>query len=254
MFQNHLLQLLTLVAMEPPAVYDADALRNEKVKVLRCLRDIPPEQSARETVRAQYAGYRNEMGVRPESTVETFAAIRVYVDNWRWEGVPFYLRSGKMLHDKSSEIIIQFRRPPTQILDVQAGKTELFTNRLSIRVQPDEGMCLRFVTKIPDQGLQTRPVDMDFDFSNSFGRHAIPEAYERLLLDAMQGDASLFARADEIELAWRFIDGIRTGWEGANAPALLEYPPGSWGPEASERLLWRDRRWWINGTADDGKS
>jgi glucose-6-phosphate 1-dehydrogenase len=254
MFQNHLLQLMTLVAMEPPTVYDAEALRNEKVKILKSLREIPPEVSAKQTIRGQYAGYTSEPGVNPGSKVETFAAIRVFVDNWRWQGVPFYLRSGKMLKEKSSEIIVQFRRPPTQILDVQAGKTELFTNRLSICVQPDEGMHLRFITKIPDQGLQTRPVDMDFHFRDSFGQNSIPEAYERLLMDALQGDAALFARSDEIETAWQFIDGIRGGWESEYGPPLLQYTPGSWGPEAAEHLLWREGRWWMHDCAPHGSA
>lgn len=254
MFQNHLLQLMTLVAMEPPTVYDAEALRNEKVKVLKSLREIPPEVSAKQTIRGQYAGYTAEPGVNPGSTIETFAAVRVFADNWRWQGVPFYLRSGKMLKEKSSEIIVQFRRPPTQVLDVQAGKTELFTNRLSICVQPDEGMHLRFITKVPDQGLQTRPVDMEFHFKDSFGQHSIPEAYERLLMDAMQGDAALFARSDEIETAWQFIDGIRAGWESEYAPPLLQYTPGSWGPNAAEHFLWREGRWWMHDCGPHGSS
>jgi glucose-6-phosphate 1-dehydrogenase len=243
-FQNHLLQLLTLVAMEPPVAFEADALRNEKVKVLSALRDISPEHSARATVRAQYEGYDKEPGVKPGSGTETFVAMKLFIDNWRWQGVPFYLRSGKMMKEKSSEILVQFRRPPTQILDVQAGKTELFTNRLIISIQPDEGIHLRFVAKVPDKGMETRPVEMDFNFRDSFGAKAIPEAYERLLVDAFNGDASLFARSDEIELAWRFIDGIRSGWESPYAPPLLTYPRGSWGPRASDELLGRDGRWW----------
>jgi glucose-6-phosphate 1-dehydrogenase len=245
-FQNHLLQLLTLVAMEPPAVFEADALRNEKVKVLSALREMPPEHSARSTVRAQYEGYTSEEGVESKSTTETFAAMRLFIDNWRWQGVPFYLRSGKMMKEKSSEIVIQFRRPPTQILDLQAGRTELFTNRLSICIQPDEGIHLHFITKVPDQGMQTRPVDMDFHYRDSFGANAIPEAYERLLLDALNGDASLFSRSDEIELAWQFVDGIRSGWESEHAPPLLLYKPQTWGPRAADDLLGRDGRWWIH--------
>jgi len=243
-FQNHLLQLLTLVAMEPPVAFEADALRNEKVKVLSALRDISPEHSARSTVRAQYEGYLSEQGVKPGSSTETFVAMRLYIDNWRWQGVPFYLRSGKMMKEKSSEITVQFRRPPTQILDVQAGRTELFTNRLSISIQPDEGIHLRFIAKVPDKGMETRPVEMDFNFRESFGEKAIPEAYERLLLDAFNGDASLFARSDEIELAWQFIDGLRAGWESSYASLLFTYAPGSWGPAASDELLGRDGRWW----------
>ncbi len=248
MFQNHLLQLLTLVAMEPPVAFEADALRNEKVKVLSALREISPEHSTLATVRAQYEGYRKEEGVAANSQTETYAAVRFHVDNWRWQGVPFYLRSGKAMKEKASEITVQFRRPPTQILDTQAGRTELFTNRLTICVQPDEGIHLRFIAKVPDQGMQTRPVEMDFDFQNSFGAKAIPEAYERLLLDALNGDASLFARSDEIERAWTLIDGIRAGWESAYAPPLLTYAPGSWGPAGADDLLGRDGRWWVHNS------
>jgi glucose-6-phosphate 1-dehydrogenase len=246
MFQNHLMQLLTLVAMEPPAVYGADALRNEKVKVLSALREIPPEVSTAHTVRGQYEGYRSEVGVDPGSTTETFAALKIHIDNWRWQGVPFYLRSGKMMQKKATEILVVFRRPPTQILDIHTGRTELSTNRLSICIQPDEGFHLRFFTKVPDEGLKTRPVSMDFHYRDSFGETAIPEAYERLLLDALNGDASLFARHDEIELSWEFIDTVRSGWEGEGGPPLLTYERGSWGPEASESLLGHDGRWWID--------
>jgi glucose-6-phosphate 1-dehydrogenase len=253
MFQNHLLQLMTLVAMEPPSVYDADALRNEKVKVLTALREIPPELSARQTVRGQYDGYRGEPGVAPRSDVETFAAVRCLIDNWRWQGVPFYLRSGKKLREKSSGIVIQFRRPPTQILDNQAGQTELFTNRLSICIQPEEGMHLRFVTKVPDAGLHTRPVDMQFRYSDSFGHGALPEAYERLLVDALNGDPSLFTRGDEIEHAWRFIDGIRAGWADAQAAPLEPYAPGSWGPEGADRLPGHEGRWWVQDCTPRGE-
>ena len=246
MFQNHLLQVLTLVAMEPPSVFGADALRNEKVKVLTALREIPPEASARQTVRGQYDGYRAEPGVDPASGTETYAAVRCLIDNWRWQGVPFYLRSGKKLKEKTSEIVMQFRRPPTQILDTQSGKTELFTNRLGICLQPDEGIHLRFVAKVPEAGLETRPVDMEFHYRDSFADRMIPEAYERLLLDALNGDASLFTRSDEIELAWRFIDGIRSGWEGDQASPLFPYPQGSWGPTAGDSLPGKEGRWWVH--------
>ena len=229
MFQNHLFQLLMLVAKECPVAFEADALQNEKIKVLKAVREIPPEYSSRYTVRGQYDGYRSADGVDPHSETETYAAIQLYIDNWRWQGVPFYLRSGKCLKQKFSEITVQFRRPPTQILDVAAGKTELFTNRLSMCIQPDEGIHLHFLTKVPDQGLQTRPVDMDFHYKDSFGSNAMPEAYERLLLDALQGDASLFARSDVIELSWGIIDRIRAGWSSSYAPPLLPYQPGSLG-------------------------
>ena len=244
MFQNHLLQLMTLVAMEPPAVVDADSLRNEKVKILTALREIPEEHSRHYTIRGQYRGYTTEEGVNPRSTTETYAALQAYIDNWRWQGVPFYMRSGKCLAGKCSEIIVQFRRPPTQIFDVQAGVTELFTNHLSICIQPDEGLHLRFITKVPDQGMHTRPVDMEFRYRDSFGDGPIPEAYERLLLDALQGDASLFTRGDEIELAWKFIDGVRSGWEAGDGAPLEIYERGTWGPAGADTLLARERRWW----------
>jgi glucose-6-phosphate 1-dehydrogenase len=199
-------------------------------------------------VRAQYEGYASEEGVSATSETETFAALRLYVDNWRWQGVPFYLRSGKMMKEKASEITVQFRRPPTQILDTHAGRTELFTNRLRMCIQPDEGIHLRFIAKVPDRGMQTRPVEMDFDFQDSFGAKAIPEAYERLLLDALNGDASLFARSDEIELSWNLIDGIRAGWESEHAPPLLTYKPQTFGPGAADDLLGRDGRWWIHNS------
>jgi glucose-6-phosphate 1-dehydrogenase len=243
-----------LVAMESPVVFEAEALRNEKVKVLRALRDIPPEYSSRYTMRGQYEGYLLEKGVNPNSRAETYTTVQLYLDNWRWQGVPFYLQSGKKMKEKSSEISIQFRRPPTQILDIAAGKTELFTNRLSICIQPNEGMHLCFLAKVPDQGLQTHQVDMNFQFRDSFGTHTIPEAYERLLLDALHGDASLFARSDEIELSWKFIDGILSGWESEYAPQLLRYQPGSWGPDEANYLIGREGRWWIHDCMQHQKS
>ena len=244
MFQSHLMQLLTLVAMEPPAIVEADALRDEKVKALRGVRDIPEEAVARFTVRGQYAGYTSEEGVDSRSTTATFAALQLSIDNWRWQGVPFFLRSGKKLKEKLSEIVIKFRRPPLQMFDTQAGVTELSTNHLSICIQPDEGFHLRFITRVPDGGMQIRPAAMNFHYRESFHISSIPEAYERLLLDAIHGDASLFARNDEIELAWKIIDPIQAGWEGEHAPPLLPYPAGSWGPPTADELLWRDGRWW----------
>jgi glucose-6-phosphate 1-dehydrogenase len=223
---------------------EANSLRDEKAKVLRSLRELPGDTVARYTVRGQYEGYKSEPGVDPSSTTATFAAMQLFVDNWRWQGVPFYLRSGKMLKDKLSEIVIKFRRPPHQMFDVQSGVTELSTNHLSICIQPDEGFHLRFVAKVPDGGMETHPADMNFHFRESFTISSIPEAYERLLLDALNGDASLFARNDEIELAWRIIDCIQEAWESPDAPPLLSYPQGSWGPPASDDLMWRDGRWW----------
>ncbi len=249
MFQNHLLQLLSLVAMEPPVAIEANALRDEKVKVLRSIREIPEDLSVRYTVRGQYNGYRAEPGVDPHSHTETFAAIQIFLDNWRWQGVPFYLRSGKMLKEKSTEIVIRFRRPPHQMFDILSGSTELSTNHLSISIQPDEGIHLRFMTKVPDGGMTMVPAEMNFHFRETFQETPIPESYERLLLDAMNGDASLFARNDEIALAWKLIDALRRGWEGEAAPELQMYEQGSWGPPDADRLLWRDGRWWVQDGA-----
>jgi glucose-6-phosphate 1-dehydrogenase len=241
MFQNHLLQLLTLIAMEPPALYEADALRNEKVKVLSAIRWPSEKDLAQHTVRAQYEGYRSEPGVDKNSATPTYAALQLFVDNWRWQGVPFYMRSGKNMPDKISDITIQFRRPPHQLFGAKAG---LATNHLSIRVQPDEGLHLRFAAKTPDKGMEMQPVDMEFHYKTSFKETAIPEAYERLLLDALNGDAALFARSDEIEYAWKIIDAIHAGWDGPQAPPMMSYKIGSWGPEAAEAMLARDGRSW----------
>jgi glucose-6-phosphate 1-dehydrogenase len=246
MFQNHLLQLLTLVAMEPPVSVEANALRDEKAKVLKGIREIPEELSARFTVRGQYEGYRAEPGVDPHSNTETFGALQLYIDNWRWQGVPFYLRSGKMLKQKLSEIVIRFRRPPHQMFDVLSGSTELSTNHLSISIQPDEGIHLRFLAKVPDGGMNMRAAEMNFHFGDAFHGTSVPESYERLLLDVMNGDASLFAREDEITLAWRLMDCIRKGWEGDSGPALQSYARGTWGPGDADRLLWKEGRWWMD--------
>jgi glucose-6-phosphate 1-dehydrogenase len=241
MFQNHLLQLLTLIAMEPPAIYEADALRNEKVKVLSAIRPPNGADLAKHTVRAQYEGYLNEPGVDKKSQTPTYAALQLFVENWRWQGVPFYLRSGKNLKDKISDITIQFRQPPHQLFGAKAG---LATNHLSLHVQPDEGLHLRFAAKTPDKGMDMQPVDMEFHYKTSFKEAAIPEAYERLLLDALNGDAALFARSDEIEHAWKIIDAIHAGWDGPQAPPMMSYKIGGWGPEAAAAMLARDGRRW----------
>ncbi|HUV07664.1 MAG TPA: glucose-6-phosphate dehydrogenase [Spirochaetia bacterium] len=240
MFQNHLLQLLALTAMEPPAVSNADALRDEKVKVLRSLR------LGSRNVRGQYRGYRAEKGVAPSSQTPTYAAIELFVDNWRWQSVPFYLRSGKMLSSKTSEISIQFKCVPHLMFPVTPGQ-DITPNVLSLCIQPDEGVRLRFETKQPGAGMRTRSVDMRFDYAEDFGSSVLPEAYERLLLDAMQGDASLFARGDEIELAWNLIDFALKEWEKPDAPALSFYEPGSWGPTEADSLM-AEKDWkWLQG-------
>jgi glucose-6-phosphate 1-dehydrogenase len=241
MFQNHLLQLLCLVAMEPPASFSADALRNEKVKVLSAVRPI----SIADTVRAQYEGYLETPGVAPNSQTPTYAALELYVDNWRWQDVPFFLRSGKALERKTSEIIVQFRRPPTQYFNLPRGR-RLTPNTLSLCIQPDEGIHLKFETKVPNSANDIRSADMDFHYRDSFKDTALPDAYERLLLDALLGDASLFTREDEIELSWKLIDYVMRGWETPQAPPLVAYPRGSWGPdEATELLSDEERDWWL---------
>jgi glucose-6-phosphate 1-dehydrogenase len=246
MFQNHLMQLLTLVAMEPPAMFEADAVRNEKVKLLRAVRSI----ELGDTVRAQYEGYTATEGCSPESQTATFGAIKLYIDNWRWQGVPFYLRSGKALKEKSSEIVIEFKRPP-HVLFPLPDDYDLTPNFLSLCIQPDEGIHLRFETKVPGSANETRSVDMEFHYPSSFGGQALPDAYERLLLDAIKGDASLFTRSDEIEMAWKLIDPIMRAWDDGNgAPALGLYRRGSWGPSEAETFIARDQRVWRMGCAD----
>lgn len=231
MFQNHLLQLLTLVAMEPPASFEADALRNEKVKVLNSVRKIALE----DTVRGQYEGYRQAQGIAPESETATFAQLKLHIDNWRWQGVPFYLRSGKALEYKASEIAIRFRSPPHMMFHNNGNA--MTPNVIAIRIQPDEGIHLRFEAKLPDSVQQTRSVDMEFHYQDAFPDIKIPDAYERLLLDALNGDAALFTRSDEIEASWRLIDPIIQGWQSPDAPPLAFYPRGSWGPQAAENAL-----------------
>jgi glucose-6-phosphate 1-dehydrogenase len=244
MFQNHLLQLLALVAMEPPASFDATALRNEKVKVLGSIQPIRNKGIAANSVRAQYRGYRKEEGVKPSSTTPTYAALRLEIENWRWQGVPFYLRSGKCLPQKVSQIAIEFKEPPQLLFPGARGKIN--PNMLVLYLQPDEGIHWRFEAKVPDTAFEMRSVDMEFHYADSFGKAAIPEAYERLLLDAIVGDASLFTRADEVETAWKLIDPILKAWETEKQP-LLVYEPGSWGPAKADELLARDGHSWTSG-------
>ena len=243
MFQNHLLQLLTLTAMEPPALFEANALRDEKAKVLRAVRRCTA------SVRGQYAGYRASEGVAPGSQTPTYAALQCFVDNWRWQGVPFYLRSGKYLAAKTTEIAIEFKHVPHLLFPPESGD-KIAPNVLSLCLQPNEGMHLHFEAKEPGAGMRTRSVDMEFHYAEDFGAAALPEAYERLLLDAMQGDASLFTRADEIELAWQIVDPILTDWTGSDAPALAQYEPGSWGPSEADGLLEREGRAWHTGCGE----
>jgi glucose-6-phosphate 1-dehydrogenase len=241
MVQNHLLQLVTLAAMEPPAVLDPDALRDEKVKVLRAIRPCS------RALLGQYRGYMTEEGVAEVSRTPTFAALRLFIDNWRWRGVPFYLRSGKSLAAKTTEIAIQFRQVPHLLFPSTPG-SRLSPNVLSLCLQPDEGVHLRFEAKQPGAGMRTKAVDMEFHYDTELGGQMLPDAYERLLLDAMQGDASLFTRADEIELAWEIIDPVLDASDDPESE-LAVYDPGSWGPEAADELLSSHPGGWTLGCA-----
>jgi glucose-6-phosphate 1-dehydrogenase len=260
-FQNHLLQLLTLVAMEPPAAFNAKFLRDEKVKVLQAVRPLQAEDVPANTVRGQYRTYRDEPGVARGSVTATFAALRLHVDNWRWQGVPFYLRSGKLLPAKVTEVTVQFKAVPHKLFPGTDGEGPR-ANFLSFCIQPDEGMHLRFEAKVPGAGMRMRSVEMDFHFGDEFGQAALPDAYERLLLEALIGDASLFARADEIELSWQIIDPIQAnwdhgvarisgGWSTDLAPALEFYEQGTWGPTGADRLLAQSGRHWRLGCFHD---
>jgi glucose-6-phosphate 1-dehydrogenase len=242
-FQNHLLQLVALTAMEPPIDFDADSVRNEKVKVLRAIRTPQPG----EVVRGQYTrgfvegeevpGYPEEDGVDPRSTTETYVAAKLHIDNWRWAGTPFYVRTGKRLPRRETTIAIQFERAPHLPFE---EIDELRPNLLLVHVQPNEGISLAMGAKVPGQGMKIRTVHMDFLYGGAF-RTGLPEAYERLILDAMRGDATLFTRADEVEEQWKLVDSVVAGWDGAE---LGTYEAGAWGPAAADDLIARDGRTW----------
>ncbi len=241
MFQNHLLQLLSLVAMEPPASFEADAVRNEVFKLLSSIRPV----SLTDTVRAQYEGYRQTEGVASGSQTPTFAVVKLYIDNWRWKGVPIYLRSGKSLAKKTSQVIVEFQRPPHLMFRLPDEKN-FIPNILSLCIQPDEGIHLMFEAKVPDSDQDMQSVDMEFHYTDTF-TGVLPDAYERLLLEALHGDASLFTRSDCIEAAWKLVDSIVDGWESTNTPDLSLYRHGSWGPTEAAALLTRDGRQWRLG-------
>ena len=239
MVQNHLLMLTTLLAMEAPTTFEADTVRNEKLKVLQSIRPI----KLSDTVRGQYEGYRQLEGVKPDSQTATFVHLKLYVDNWRWQGVPFYLRSGKALRGKASEIVIRFKRPPHMMFRLPSEES-LTPNVLAISIQPDEGINLRFEAKVPDSDQAMESVNMDFRYKDSFPNQPIPQSYERLLLDAMEGDSTLFTRGDEVEAAWAIIDPMLKGWETPEAPPLVIYQRGSWGPYDADEQIELDGRAW----------
>ncbi len=250
MVQNHLMQLLTLVAMDPPVSLDGNAIRDEKVRVLKSIQPYTPEEVARFTVRGQYTegivggrsvpGYQQERGVAPESQTETYAAVKLDINNWRWHGVPFYLRSGKHLRRQGSEVSIHFNSAPGVLFNAPGGN--LARNILTLRIQPGEGISLLINAKRPGTVPNIAPIHMDFEYHEVFGSYS-PEAYESLLLDAMLGDSTLFIRRDEVENAWHIMDRIEETW-ATGVPPLSHYAPGTWGPQAAIDLLARDGRTW----------
>lgn len=254
MFQNHLLQLLTLTAMESPVAFKADAVRDEKVKVLRALRPMKGREAILNTYRAQYTsgsenghrvpGYKDEPGVAPDSITETFMAARLFVDNWRWAGVPFYLRSGKRLPSRLTEIAIQFKQPPLSLFNWQ-NMVGNAPNVLVLNIQPDEGITLTFGAKTPQPVYQIAPVKMNFNYQQTFGTEP-PEAYERLLLDAISGDATLFTRSDEVRAAWGFTTQIIEAWKGYPVRNLPVYEAGTWGPPGVDEFIAHDHHSWRN--------
>jgi glucose-6-phosphate 1-dehydrogenase len=244
MIQNHMLQLVMITAMEAPVRYGADAVRNEKVKVLQAIRPMTADAVHTDTLRGQYRGYSDAEGVKPGSRTATFAAFKLWIDNWRWQGVPFYLRSGKAMSCRTTQIVVQFREPPHSLFP-DGIKNARESNRLVIQVQPAEGIQLQFETKVPDAGMKLRQTALDFRYQREF-RGIIPEAYERLLLDALEGDASLFARADEVEAAWSICDPILQEWDRSDEPNLYHYEPGLWGPEESTAWMAEQGRQWFD--------
>jgi glucose-6-phosphate 1-dehydrogenase len=264
MVQNHMFQFFALMAMEPPIAFEANAIRDEKAKVIRALRPMSVDDVGRDVVRAQYTdgssmgekkgGYKTEKGVAQDSHTETYVAMKMHIDNWRWAGVPFYLRAGKALPKRVTEIAIQFKSAPTLYVGAQTGLSGndgsargmtgiIEPNTLTIRIQPDEGVALKFTSKVPGQSLEVTPVTMEFRYGTSFGAEP-PEAYERLILDCMLGDSTLFTRADEVEASWTWIDRIFAGFQKDDSVPLRSYPFGSWGPGEADELLARDGRAW----------
>jgi glucose-6-phosphate 1-dehydrogenase len=259
MIQNHLIQILTLIAMEPMVSFDADEIRNKKVDVLKAIRPITTALVQEAAVRGQYGAgrmegqnvpaYRSEPGVAQDSTSETFAAVKLWVDNWRWQDVPFYLRTGKRLKTKASEVVIQFRPVPHQSFP----KTAVLAwqpNRLILQIQPQQGIRLGFQAKQPGPTLHLNPVDMHFSYQEAFQTKS-PEAYETLLADVMLGDATLFMRADQVEASWSVIMPVLNAWENSSSENLPMYKSGTWGPKAAETLLSKDGRTWLQPSLSD---
>ncbi len=254
MVQNHMMQILTLVAMEPPATFAADAVRDEKVKVLRAIRPLSEEQLHSDVVRARYVpgimdgvqvpGYRQEEGVAPNSHTPTYVAMRLFIDNWRWAGVPFYLRHGKRLPKRVTEVAMVYNRPPLRLFRDRNGRGDPHDpNTIILRIQPDEGISLKFAAKAPSPAMDLRTVNMDFLYGHAFGEQP-PEAYERLLLDAMLGDHTLFTRSDEVEGAWTLLTPVLRAWDALGNEDMNIYEAGTWGPRAADELIQRDGNRW----------
>ncbi|HXF60455.1 MAG TPA: glucose-6-phosphate dehydrogenase [Caldilineaceae bacterium] len=268
MVQNHMMQLLSFTAMEPPVVFDPKAVRDQKVNVLRAIRPLKPEEVERSVVRAQYGpgvsdgkevpGYTSEKGVPADSTTDTYVAWKLEIDSWRWKGVPFYLRTGKALAAKVTEVNIVFRKPPLMLFETMNGDKVPPSNVLTLRIQPDEGIRLSFDAKRPGPSVIIERVAMDFSYREQFGSQPSADAYERLLLDAIAGDTTLFIRRDEVELAWYHVTRVLEGWEAQEQKArkqdkkelvLPKYAAGTWGPKEADELLARDGRYWRNPTS-----
>jgi glucose-6-phosphate 1-dehydrogenase len=262
MVQNHLLQLLAMVTMEPPSRIDPEAIRDEKLKLFKSLRPLAPEEVSTNTMRGQYlesnyegrkhVAYREEPGVDPNSRTETYAAIKFFIDNWRWADVPFYIRSGKRMPTRVSEVVIYFKHNHHHLFKQRriAGSQ----NILVFRIQPNEGILLKFGLKIPGNGFQVETVNMDFLYDQLTDAY-VPDAYERLILDCMNGDATLFARGDSVEASWEFIDPIAKAWAKNESIPIYGYPSGTWGPEKIDNLIEGDNTVWRNPCAnlvDDG--
>ncbi len=252
MIQNHMLQLLALTAMEPPVLFDAQQVRDEKQKVFQAVRAIKPEHVHQLTVRGRYAegtvggnpvkGYLKEKGVSPDSVTETYVALKFTIDNWRWADVPFYVRSGKRLPKRVTEIAVQFKKTPHHLFrEMPADKFD--HNNIVIRIQPDEGISLKFSSKVPGSSMRMRPVTMDFRYGQSFGGH-LADAYTRLILDCMLGDPTLYARGDSVDVAWSLITPIHEGWASNKQSKVYSYPAGTWGPRESEAMVEADGRRW----------
>ncbi|WP_298741624.1 glucose-6-phosphate dehydrogenase [uncultured Chitinophaga sp.] len=256
MVQNHILQLLCMVAMEAPVSFDANEIRNKKVDVLNAIRPISRDKVHEYAVRGQYSsgwkkgervvGYREEKGVNPNSNIDTYAAVKFYIDNWRWQGVPIYVRTGKYLHQKTTQIVLQFRQAPHYAFPPESAETWR-PNRLTISIQPEMDIRIRFQAKRPGQTMTLDPVEMVFNYDAAYGEHA-PEAYETLLLDVMEGDATLFMRADQVEAAWKVIMPILEAWEHRTPQDFPNYAPDSWGPNDADALIAQDGHAWINLT------